>query len=76
MPARWSVITCAEQLHLSPNYYGDMVKKEIGKTASEYIQLKVMAIAKEKILDVNRSISEIAYDLPGVQIPCPFYKDV
>lgn len=51
---------CAEQLHLSPNYFGDMVKKETGKAASEYIELKIMDLAKEKILDVNRSISEIA----------------
>ncbi len=26
---RW----CAEQLHLSPNYFGDLVKKETGKSA-------------------------------------------
>ena len=31
-----TVTYCAEQLHLSPNYFGDMVKKESGKTALEY----------------------------------------
>ena len=46
-----TVTWCAEQLHLSPNYFGDMVKKESGKTALEYIQLKVIDLAKEKIWD-------------------------
>ncbi|MBB5621921.1 AraC-like DNA-binding protein [Pedobacter cryoconitis] len=63
----------AEQLHLSPNYFGDMVKKETGKTASEYIHLKIMDLAKEKILDVNRSISEIAYEL-GFKYPAHFTR--
>ncbi len=35
-----SVMYCAEQLHLSANYFGDLIKKETGKTAQEYIQLK------------------------------------
>lgn len=64
---------CADQLHLSPNYFGDMVKKETGKTASEYINLKVMDMAKEKILDTRRSISEIAYDL-GFKYPHHFTR--
>jgi len=34
-----TVTYCAEQLHLSTNYFGDLVKKETGKTALEYIQL-------------------------------------
>src|SRR5690606_15503470 len=32
-----SVTYCAEQLHLSPNYFGDLIKKETGTTALEYI---------------------------------------
>jgi len=58
-----SVRWCAEQLHLSANYFGDLVKKETGKSAQEYIQLKVIDIAKERIFDPGRSISEIAYSL-------------
>jgi AraC-like DNA-binding protein len=50
---------CADQLHLSPNYFGDMVKKETGKSALEYIHLKIMDMAKERILDRGKSISEI-----------------
>jgi YesN/AraC family two-component response regulator len=37
-------------LHLSTNYFGDLIKKETGKTALEYIQLKIINTAKEKIL--------------------------
>jgi AraC family transcriptional regulator, transcriptional activator of pobA len=64
---------CAEQLHLSPNYFGDMIKKETGKTALEYIQLKVMELAKERILDAGSSISEIAYEL-GFKYPQHFTR--
>jgi len=68
-----TVSYCAEQLHLSPNYFGDMIKKETGKTALEYIQLKVIEIAKERILDTGRSISEIAYEL-GFKYPQHFTR--
>ncbi len=68
-----AVAYCADQLHLSPNYFGDMVKKETGKTAMEYIQLKVMDMAKERILDTSRSIREIAYDL-GFKYPHHFTR--
>ncbi|MFP3549011.1 hypothetical protein SB748_37095, partial [Rhizobium sp. SIMBA_035] len=42
-----SVTWCAAQLNLSTNYFGDLIKKETGKTALEYIQLKIMALAKQ-----------------------------
>lgn len=64
---------CAEQLHLSSNYFGDMIKKETGKTAMEYIHLKIMDVAKERLLDTGRSISEIAYDL-GFKYPHHFTR--
>jgi len=31
-----SVAYCASELNLSPGYFGDLVKKETGKTAQEY----------------------------------------
>ncbi len=64
---------CADQLHLSPNYFGDMVKKETGKTAMEYIHLKVIDLAKERLLETSRSISEIAYNL-GFKYPHHFTR--
>src|SRR4051794_8696636 len=40
-----SVGFCAEQMNLSPKYFGDLVKKETGKSPQEYIQLKLIDIA-------------------------------
>jgi AraC-like DNA-binding protein len=68
-----SVAYCAEQLHLSANYFGDLIKKETGKTASEYIQSKLIDIAKEKIFDTNKTVSQIAYDL-GFKYPQHFAR--
>jgi AraC-like DNA-binding protein len=68
-----AVSWCAEQLHLSANYFGDMIKKESGKTALEYIHLKVIDLAKEKIMDVNRPVNEIAYEL-GFKYPSHFTR--
>jgi len=63
----------AEEQHLSPNYFGDLVKKETGKSAQEYIQMKIIDLAKEKIFDPEKSISEIAYDL-GFKYPQHFTR--
>ena len=68
-----SVRWCAEQLHLSANYFGDLVKKETGKSAQEYIQLKVIDIAMERMFDTTKSISEIAYEL-GFRYPQHFTR--
>ena len=68
-----SVTYCAEQLHLSTNYFGDLVKKESGKTALEYIQLKIINTTKEKILSDKKSVSEIAYEL-GFKYPNHFSR--
>ncbi|HEX8607645.1 MAG TPA: AraC family transcriptional regulator [Pedobacter sp.] len=58
-----SVSYCAEQLYLSANYFGDLIKKETGTTALEYIQLKLIDEAKERIFDKAKSINEIAGEL-------------
>jgi AraC-like DNA-binding protein len=58
-----SVAYCAEQLHLSSNYFGDLIKKETGSTALDYIQSKLIEEAKVKIFDTGKSINEIAYQL-------------
>lgn len=68
-----SVTYCAEKLNLSTNYFGDLIKKETGKTALEYIHLKVMNIAKQQILNNNKNISEIAYEL-GFKYPQHFTR--
>jgi AraC-like DNA-binding protein len=58
-----SVAYCAEQLHLSPNYFGDLIKKETGSTALDYIQSKMIDEAKTYIFDRSKTFSEIAGDL-------------
>lgn len=52
-----SVAYCASELDLSANYFGDLVKKETGKTAQEYIQPKVIDVARERIFDPSKSVS-------------------
>ena len=68
-----SVSWCADELHLSANYFGDLIKKETGKTAQEYIQSKLIDVAKEKIFDQSKSVSEIAYEL-GFKYPQHFTR--
>lgn len=68
-----TVAYCAERLHLSANYFGDLVKKETGKTAQEYIQFKLLEAAKERIFDRNKTVNEIAYEL-GFKYPQHFSR--
>lgn len=63
-----SVKYCAQQLSMSPNYFGDLIKSETGRTSKDYIQEYVVEGAKTKILGTNQSISEIAYGL-GFEYP-------
>ena len=63
-----SVAWCADRLHLSPNYFGDLIKKETGKSAQEYVQLTTIDRAKELLTEGSRSVSEIAYEL-GFKYP-------
>jgi len=68
-----SVAYCADQFNLSPNYFGDLVKKETGMTAQDFIQGKLITIAKEKILGNDKTASEIAYEL-GFKYPQHFAR--
>ena len=68
-----SVAYCADQLNVSANYFGDLVKKETGKSAQEYIQAKLMDVAKEKIFDRSKTVSEIAFEL-GFKYPNHFSR--
>lgn len=68
-----SVKYFADKLFLSANYFGDLVKKETGKSAQEYIQNILIETAKDRLYDTSLSISEIAYGL-GFQYPQHFSR--
>jgi len=68
-----SVAYCAGELNLSANYFGDLIRKETGKPAQEYVQSKIIDLAKEKIFDRTKSLNEIAYEL-GFKYPQHFSR--
>ena len=68
-----SVAYFAEELHLSANYFGDLIKKETGKSAKEYIQDKTIDVAKTKTFDSDKTVNEIAYEL-GFKYPQHFTR--
>jgi AraC-like DNA-binding protein len=68
-----SVAYFADELHLSANYFGDLIKKETGKSAKEYVLDKIIVIAKNKTFDTTKTVNEIAYEL-GFKYPQHFTR--
>ena len=68
-----TVSYCAKELNLSSNYFGDLVKKESGVSALEYIRTSVINLAKDKILESGKSVSDVAYEL-GFRYPQHFTR--
>jgi AraC family transcriptional activator of pobA len=68
-----SVSYCAEELNLSAKYFGDLIKKETGQTAQQYIQMKVIEAAKERIFSGDKTVNEIAFEL-GFKYPQHFSR--
>ncbi len=68
-----SVKYFADKVFLSANYFGDMIRRQTGQTASEYIQTKLIDRAKEALLSTDKTMSQIAYDL-GFQYPQHFSR--
>jgi AraC family transcriptional regulator, transcriptional activator of pobA len=68
-----SVAYFADLLNLSSNYFGDLVKKETGKSAQEFIHHVLINAAKDKIFDTNKTVNEIAYEL-GFKYPQHFSR--
>ena len=54
---------CAEEMHLSPNYFGILIKEATGKTVKEHIMMWTVARAKFLLATSDKNIKEIAYEL-------------
>ena len=63
-----TVAWCADQLHFSANYFGDLIKKETGKSAIEYIHFSIINRVKDLLISSGKTVSEIAYEV-GFQYP-------
>lgn len=68
-----SVARMADELHFSVGYFGDLIKKETGQTAQQYIQNKIIHLAKEALLGTDLPVSEIALNL-GFEYPQHFTR--
>jgi AraC-like DNA-binding protein len=68
-----SVAYFANYLHLSANYFGDLIKKDTGQTAKDYILNKTIEVAKNKIFETNKNVNEIAFEL-GFKYPQHFTR--
>jgi AraC-like DNA-binding protein len=63
----------ASELHLSANYFGDLIRRETGQSAQEYIHAKLIEVAKDKLHELTKPVSEIAYEL-GFRYPQHFTR--
>jgi len=68
-----SVQYFAEKLNFSAPYLTDLLKQETGKNTQEFIHLKIIDLAKTKLLNSKETVSEIAYDL-GFEYPQYFSR--
>lgn len=53
----------ASQLCLSPNYFGDLIRKECGISPQEYIQNAIIRLAKERLMDMSSTVAQVADSL-------------
>jgi AraC-like DNA-binding protein len=63
----------ADNVHLSPSYLSDLLKKETGKNAQEHIHFYLIEEAKSYLINTEKNINEIAYHL-GFEYPQYFNK--
>lgn len=68
-----TVTAIAEQLHISPNYLGSLLRIYTQQNTQQHIQNRLIDRAKERLSTSKLSISEIAYEL-GFQHPQSFSK--
>lgn len=63
----------AGQVHLSPGYLSDLLRKQTGKTAQDHIHFYLIEEAKNILLGTDKPVGEIAYTL-GFEYPQYFNK--
>lgn len=63
----------ANKLSVSQRYLSDTLKKETGKTTTEHLHLFLIDEAKNILLQPNKTVSEVAYDL-GFEYPAYFSR--
>ncbi|SDJ36716.1 helix-turn-helix domain-containing protein [Chryseobacterium jejuense] len=68
-----SVKTIAEQMNISPNYLGTLLRIHTQQNTQQHIQNKLIDLAKERLSTTSLSVSEIAYEL-GFEHPQSFSK--
>lgn len=62
-----TVQVCASELCMSTNYFGDLIKKLTGETASEHIRQFVINRAKSRLIG-GETVSQVAYNM-GFEYP-------
>lgn len=67
-----SIEQIAKQLSVSQRYLSDTLKKETGKTSTEHLQLYLIDEAKNILLNPEKTVSEVAYEL-GFEYP-PYFS--
>ena len=67
-----SIEQIADKISVSQRYLSDTMKKETGKTTTEHLHLHLINEAKNILLQPNKSISEVAYEL-GFEYP-PYFS--
>ncbi|MGK6352258.1 helix-turn-helix domain-containing protein [Parapedobacter sp. DT-150] len=68
-----TVATMADQMNISANYLGSMLRIYTQQNTQQHIQNKLIEYAKERLTTTNLSVSEIAYEL-GFEHPQSFSK--
>ncbi len=68
-----SIDQIAQKMSVSQRYLSDTLKRETGKTTTEHLQLYLIDEAKNILLNPNKSISEVAYEL-GFEYPQYFSR--
>lgn len=66
-----SVSYCANELHLSPNYFGDLIKQLTGTSPQEFIQATIINVAKGLIFEPNHSLAKVS-EVLGFKTPQHF----